>query len=137
MYYFIYITLCVATDKSDTKECQESEDHKNVSLFVEPSIQFTEFLWLMYCIQINDRRRLIGTLENWKKSGIHPDTFLYNGFTLLAFAISNGNIDLINILIDYGSSLSIKLSNGLYPIDYAKTDDVIKHLVSNGANINS
>jgi len=126
MYYFICITLCVS-DKSDKTHIKCDEQS------TQPSLQLIQFLLLVDLIQNNHKRETIQILENWKTSGIHPDTIFYGGYTPLAFVISIGNIMLIDILIDYGSDISKQLSNGLYPIDYAKSDKVKNHLISKGA----
>ena len=126
-----------AKDATDTIDVIDVIDATDAKVFAEKSIRLTEFLWLIDSIKTNNRRKLIQSLKNWHELGINPDTIYYNGWTLLTIAICNANISIIDILIDYGANVSMQISNGLYPIEYATKYDIIKYLVSKGADINS
>ena len=138
LFSCLFKCICHFMSITDTYTNTDNKNTNNdTSVFIVQSIKLTDFLWLMDCINGNKRRPLIKALHYWSNLGINPTTVYYNGWTLLTIAICNTNIDMIDILVDYGANVSMQMENGLYPIEYSTNYNVMKHLVSKNANINS
>lgn len=77
-------------------------------------------------------------IKNLIKKLVYVDQFRKNGANALMYAIHNGDLNIIKLLIDKGADVNIIDSQGDMPIFIAVFDnlDVVKLLVENGANIN-
>lgn len=62
---------------------------------------------------------------------------LFAKINFIAFFITAGQVEIVNILIQYGAAVNIQSQNGFTPLYMAAQenhDQVVKLLLSNGAN---
>lgn len=73
-----------------------------------------------------------------ERDGMHVDTRNYGGATPLCYAASDGNLKLVQYLIDQGADINARDNFGLSPLASAAAKnhaDVFRLLMENGANV--
>jgi ankyrin repeat protein len=76
-------------------------------------------------------------VEKFLKKGVSPDITDYDGNTLAMIAVDNNNTKILQLLHKYNANFNKRNKNGESILEKAKTFEVFKYLVDNGAEVNS
>ncbi|MGB9732869.1 MAG: ankyrin repeat domain-containing protein [Candidatus Micrarchaeales archaeon] len=76
-------------------------------------------------------------VEKFLKKGVSPDITDYDGNTLAMIAVDKDNIEILQLLHKYNANFNKRNKNGESILEKAKTFEVFKYLVDNGAEVNS